>query len=87
MSQSASVAFGSGSEKRTFPSFVHPDRLGNENLLPVLYQDPEMGPGKYDIDEKTTFVTNFSPKILRYKKPKHIRGRWPISLTTAIFLA
>ena len=39
------VAFGSGSEKRTFPSFVHPDRLGNENLLPVLYQDPEMGPG------------------------------------------
>jgi len=39
------VAFGSGSDKRTFPSFVHPDRLGNENLLPVLYQDPEMGPG------------------------------------------
>ena len=81
------VAFGRGSDKRTFPSFVQPDRVGNENLLPVLYQDPKMGPGtsierdtkrliidicsktrsgKYDIDRKTTFVSNFSPNILRF---------------------
>ncbi|CAG5111137.1 Oidioi.mRNA.OKI2018_I69.chr2.g5471.t1.cds [Oikopleura dioica] len=61
------VAFGRGGDKRTFPSFVQPDRVGNENLLPVLYQDPKMGPGKYDIDRQTTFVSNFSPNILSPK--------------------
>merc|ERR1712110_375356 len=57
------VSFGSGVDRQTYPSEVPPNRLCNEYLPPNLVQDPKLGPGKYEVEELTKMIHNFSPNV------------------------
>ena len=60
------ISFGSNRDRRTFPSEIAPNRLGNEYIPENLYQDSNLGPGKYEIEEATRMVNNFLPTYRRF---------------------
>ncbi len=43
------IAFGTASERKMFPHFVPPNRNGNQ--LIAIRGVPQIGPGKYDVEE------------------------------------
>ena len=60
------ISFGSNRDRRTFPSEIAPNRLGNDYVPENLYQDSNRGPGKYEIEEATRMVNNFLPTFQRF---------------------
>ncbi|XP_060089254.1 ciliary microtubule-associated protein 3 isoform X2 [Heteronotia binoei] len=70
-------SFGSCQERRIFPFFHAPDRLGNE-FVPIT-GDPSRGPGSYDYAERNNIIYHLA------HRPESIRGYTMGARTTPRF--